>query len=167
MMASISKKYYQILLSQGVCSAIGVCALFQSAMNCILSWFNKKRGLVCGIVSSGSSVGGIIFPIMLSRLIQQIGYEWAMRIAAFMIMGLLIISTLTFRPPVPPKPQKMDKEGLIRPFRDTKMILIIVGYLFLTFGVFIPIIYLQIQAIDSGMQYDLAQYLVAFFNAAR
>jgi ABC-type sulfate transport system permease subunit len=90
-----------------------------------------------------------------------------MRIAAFMIMGLLIISTLTFRPPVPPKPQKMDKESLIRPFRDTKMIIIIVGYLFLTFGVFIPIIYLQIQAIDSGMQYDLAQYLVAFFNAAR
>ena len=167
MMASISKEYYQILLSQGVCSAMGVCAIFQPAMNCIPSWFNKKRGIVYGIVSSGSSVGGVIFPIMLSRLIQQVGYEWAMRIAAFMIMGLLIITTLTVRSRVPPKPRTMDKESLIRPFRDPKMVLIIVGYLFLTFGVFVPINYLEIQAIDAGMQYDLAQYLVALFNAAR
>lgn len=29
MMASISTEYYQILLSQGVCSAIGVSAIFQ------------------------------------------------------------------------------------------------------------------------------------------
>lgn len=29
MMASISTDYYQILLSQGVCSAIGVSAIFQ------------------------------------------------------------------------------------------------------------------------------------------
>lgn len=29
MMASISHEYYQVLLSQGVCSAIGVSAIFQ------------------------------------------------------------------------------------------------------------------------------------------
>ena len=29
MMASISTEYYQILLSQGVCSAVGVAAIFQ------------------------------------------------------------------------------------------------------------------------------------------
>ncbi|KAJ4196930.1 hypothetical protein NW767_009173 [Fusarium falciforme] len=29
MMASISKEYYQLLLSQGVCSAIGAAAIFQ------------------------------------------------------------------------------------------------------------------------------------------
>lgn len=32
MMASISTEYYQILLSQGVCSAIGVAAIFQSGI---------------------------------------------------------------------------------------------------------------------------------------
>jgi MFS family permease len=32
MMASISKEYYQILLSQGVCSAIGASAIFQPGM---------------------------------------------------------------------------------------------------------------------------------------
>lgn len=32
MMASISTEYYQILLSQGVCSAIGAAAIFQGGM---------------------------------------------------------------------------------------------------------------------------------------
>jgi hypothetical protein len=29
MMASISREYYQLLLSQGICSAIGAAAIFQ------------------------------------------------------------------------------------------------------------------------------------------
>jgi MFS family permease len=33
MMASLATKYYQILLSQGVCSAIGVAAIFQAGKN--------------------------------------------------------------------------------------------------------------------------------------
>lgn len=37
MMASISNQYYQILLSQGVCSAIGVAAIFQPGMSPMLS----------------------------------------------------------------------------------------------------------------------------------
>jgi hypothetical protein len=32
MMASISTEYYQFLLAQGVCSAIGVAAIFQPGM---------------------------------------------------------------------------------------------------------------------------------------
>jgi MFS family permease len=39
MMASISTEYYQVLLSQGVCSAIGVAAIFQSGKSIlIISW---------------------------------------------------------------------------------------------------------------------------------
>lgn len=36
MMASISTEYYQILLSQGVCSAIGASAIFQPGMILVL-----------------------------------------------------------------------------------------------------------------------------------
>jgi MFS family permease len=167
MMASISKEYYQVLLSQGVCSAMGVCAIFQPAMNCIPSWFNKKRGAAYGIVSTGSSLGGVIFPIMVSRMIAEVGYAWAMRTAAFLILFLLGIAILTVRSRVPPKPQNLDKASLVRPFREIKMLLIIAGFVFLTFGIFIPINYLVIQAMDAGMSYNLAQYLVPILNAAR
>ncbi|KAJ5917668.1 MFS general substrate transporter [Penicillium verhagenii] len=166
MMASISKEYYQLLLSQGVCSAMGVCAIFQPSMNVIPSWFDKKRGAAYGIVATGSSLGGVIFPIMVSRLIAEIGYGWAMRVAAFLIMFLLAITALTVRSRVPPRPRKMDKDTLLRPFKEVKMVLLVLGFVFLTFGVFIPIDYVVVQALSAGMSSNLAQYLVSMLNAA-
>ncbi|KAK8041912.1 hypothetical protein PG993_006435 [Apiospora rasikravindrae] len=44
------------------------------ALACISPWFAKKCGTATGIVVTGSSVGGIIFPIMISRLTKSKGY---------------------------------------------------------------------------------------------
>ncbi|PWY71133.1 monocarboxylate transporter [Aspergillus sclerotioniger CBS 115572] len=165
MMASVSTEYYQILLSQGVCSAMGLCAIFQPSMSSIPSWFDQKRGAAYGIVASGSSVGGIVFPIMVSRLIDQVGYGWAMRIAAFLILGLLVVMCLTVRTRTPPSKQQMDKEALLRPYRDVRMMFLVSGFVLLTFGVFIPVDYLETSALADGMSADLAQYLLAMLNA--
>ena len=62
MMASVSSKYYQFLLSQGVCSPLGSSATFYAAINSGSTWFSKRRALALGIESSGSSLGGVIFP---------------------------------------------------------------------------------------------------------
>uniref|UniRef100_A0A8H7K4V0 Major facilitator superfamily (MFS) profile domain-containing protein n=1 Tax=Bionectria ochroleuca TaxID=29856 RepID=A0A8H7K4V0_BIOOC len=71
MMASLGSHYYQILLAQGVCSAIGVACIFQPAMNVIGGWFDKKRGAAFGILSTGSSLGGVVFPIMVTGAIVR------------------------------------------------------------------------------------------------
>ncbi|RMZ42099.1 monocarboxylate transporter [Aspergillus flavus] len=165
MMTSISKRYYQILLSQGVCSAIGVAAIFQAAVSCIPSWFSKKRGAVYGIVSSGSSIGGVIFPIMISKLIRILGFPWTMRICALMILFLLIIANLTVRSRLPPNPRKLSKESLMRPFHESKTMLLIAGFFTLTFGIFVPMNYLVTAAMAEGMGRNLAEYLVAILNA--
>jgi hypothetical protein len=54
-----------------------------------------------------------------------------------------------------------------RPFKEISMVLLLLGFFFLTFGVFIPINYVVIQAIDDGMTADLASYLPSLLNAAR
>lgn len=58
MMASISSTYYQVVLSQGVCSAIGFGMTFTPALAVQSQWFLKKRGLVVGLVMSGQNIGG-------------------------------------------------------------------------------------------------------------
>ncbi|KIN03225.1 hypothetical protein OIDMADRAFT_102909 [Oidiodendron maius Zn] len=166
MMASISTKYYQLLLSQGVCSALGICAIFQPCMSSIPSWFQHKRGAAYGIASSGTSLGGVIFPIMISQLIRRVGYAWSMRISAFLLLFLLTIVNLTVKSRAPSQRQKISKDTLLQPFREVPMVLLLLGFFFLTFGVFIPINYIVIQAIDDGMSNDLAQYLTALLNAA-
>ncbi|KUL84253.1 hypothetical protein ZTR_06960 [Talaromyces verruculosus] len=165
MMASISKEYYQVLLSQGVVSAIGVATAFQPSLNVIPGWFDKKRGIAYGIAASGSSIGGIIFPIMVQKLIVQVGYGWSMRIAAFMILGLLTIANLTIKSRLPPQPRNMTREELVQPFREFSTVTVIAGFLFLTFGVFIPIDYVVAEALGTGMDPNLAQYLLAMLNA--
>jgi MFS family permease len=61
MMASISKEYYQFLLSQGFCTAFGIGLTFTPALAVQSQWFLRRRGLVVGLVMSGQNVGGSSF----------------------------------------------------------------------------------------------------------
>lgn len=104
---------------------------------------------------------------MVQKLIVQVGYGWSMRISAFMILGLLIISNLTVKSRLPPQPKAMTKDELVQPFREFSTVAVILGFVFLTFGIFIPIDYVVAEALGTGMDPNLAQYLLAMLNAGR
>ena len=104
---------------------------------------------------------------MVSRLINTIGYGWAMRTSAFLILFLLIIANLTIRARNPPHPGKISPKQMAQPFHEIGFLSLMAGMFLLTFGIFVPVTYLPVQAIDAGMAPDLAQYLVAILNAAR
>lgn len=91
MMTSISTKYYQIMLSQGICVGIGSGLFLVPSVGLPGTWFERKRGLAIGIVTMGSSIGGIVYPIMLFKLIPQVGFPWATRIQGFVALGMLVI----------------------------------------------------------------------------
>ncbi|KAL3422000.1 major facilitator superfamily transporter [Phlyctema vagabunda] len=166
MMASISTKYYQLLLSQGICSAIGASAMFLPAFNCVAGYFDKKRAAAFGVIATGSSMGGVIFPIMVSRMIREVGFPWAMRTSAFIILLMLVIANLTIRARLVPKPTPFLLKDFIYPFKEVAFSLSVFGNLLFGFGVFIPVVYIVVQAIAEGMDRSLSQYLLAMLNAA-
>lgn len=90
MMTSLSSEYYQFILAQGICSPLGASMIFYPGMSVIPTWFFKRRAFAFGIIAAGSSIGGIILPIMIQRLLPQVGFGWAMRICAFLILFLLV-----------------------------------------------------------------------------
>jgi len=137
------------------------------ALNAIAGWFDKKRGIAYGILSTGSSIGGIVFPIMSSRLIPSVGFGWTMRIAAFLILFLLILASLTVKSRFPPNRQVVARKQLVAPFHEPEFLALNAGLCLFTFGMFIPINYFVVEATANGMSPDLAHYLVAMFNAAR
>ena len=75
---------------------------FQTAALCLNTWFLKKRGLAMGIMVSGSSLGGVCFPIMLKRLFDSVGFGWGVRAAAFLIFGCLVVANFLVRSRLPP-----------------------------------------------------------------
>lgn len=90
MMASLCTEYYQFILAQGICSPLGASMIFYPGMSAIPTWFFHKRAFAFGIVAAGSSLGGIILPIMVQRLLPKVGFGWSMRIAAFLILFLMV-----------------------------------------------------------------------------
>lgn len=89
-----------------------------------------------------------------------------MRICGFMIFGLLAIACLTVKSIRPPQPQKVTGAQLRQPFREPEFIFCILGFFFFTYGIFVPINYLPVQALSVGIDPDLVQYLIPILNAA-
>jgi MFS family permease len=163
-MASLSTEYYQLLLSQGICSPIGASAVLYPAMSTVVSWFHKKRALALGIMVSGSSLGGIIFPIMVQRLIPEIGFPWTMRVCGFLVLCLLVLANLSVRSRFPPKPRPFSVMDFIRPFSEPAFATVSIGNFFGFLGLFIPFNYITLSAIDIGMSINLSTYIISILN---
>jgi MFS family permease len=140
MMTSLSTKYYQLILAQGICASVGASFIFYPAISTVPTWFFKKRGAAFGIVAAGSSLGGVIAPIMVQRLIPEVGFPWAMRITAFMILFLLIIANLTIKSRFPPKRTPVDLMVFIRPLGELRFDLLAFGSFLFFLGMFLPIV---------------------------
>ncbi|KAF2192227.1 MFS general substrate transporter [Zopfia rhizophila CBS 207.26] len=166
MMTSLCKEYYQFILAQGICSPLGLNCIFTAATSSVTTWFFKKRGAAFGIMAAGSGLGGIIFPIMTSHLIPQVGYGWTMRICAFLILALLGIANLTVKSRLPPKKRPFKVTLFLEPLKDIRWIMTTVSSFLFFLGMFIPINYIEFQSLASGMSMHLASYLIPILNAA-
>ncbi|OJD12699.1 hypothetical protein AJ78_06750 [Emergomyces pasteurianus Ep9510] len=165
MMTSISTNYYQILLSQGICSPLGAGALFYPALNSISTWFSKRRAFALGISASGSSIGGVVYPIMVAKLVPRVGFGWTMRICAFLILGLCIIVNLTVKSRIQPQPKPFKLKDFITPFSEMPFLLSTAGVWLSFFGLYLPFAFIVSLARHYGMSQHLAGYLVSIMNA--
>lgn len=167
MMASISHEYYQFLLAQGVCSALGAGFLFWPTMNCVQTWFARRRALAIGIAVSGSGLGGVCFPIAVERMIAEIGFAWAMRTCAFIILALCVVINLTVKSRIPPLKRKFSLLSYITPLKELPFFLTTFGVFLFGFGLFIPFNYIILFGKRWGMSQNLAKYLSSILNSAR
>ena len=151
----------------GICSPIGASMIFYPAMSAVGTWFHKNRALALGVMASGSSLGGVIFPIMIKKLVAEVGFAWSMRIAAFFILALLIYSNLTLRSRLPPTRKPWSLKEFLSPFRERTYSLVVVASFFFFFGMFLPFTYIVLEAEYYGMSANLAGYLVSILNAGQ
>jgi MFS family permease len=167
MMTSLSSQYYQIFLAQSVASGIGTSAIFYSGVSCVPTWFFKKRATALGIVASGASLGGVIFPIMVTKLIPQIGFAWTIRSVAFVILGVLVFANLTVKSRLQHKPSRVNVVDFFRPLGEPAFALTVSGAFMFFFGTFLPFNFIILQAESVGMSSYLASFLIPMLNAAR
>ncbi|KAF2135279.1 uncharacterized protein K452DRAFT_281766 [Aplosporella prunicola CBS 121167] len=166
MMTSLSTEYYQIFLSQAICSAVGSSCVYYACAGSIVTWFERKRSTAFGIAASGSSIGGVVFPIMVFKLIPRVGFPWTMRITAFVVLGLLVVTNLTVRSMITHAPKPFTVREYLLPFRELRFSLLVAAMTMFSFGLFLPFNFLVLQAQSIGMSNDLSEYMIAVLNAA-
>ncbi|KAF8755950.1 MFS general substrate transporter [Rhizoctonia solani] len=169
-MLSLAKQnqYYQVFLPQAVGLGISLGLVFLPSIGVISHHFARRRSLAMGIVVSGSSCGGIVFPIMLNKTFERYGFAWGVRSSAFVVLGCLIVANLLMRTRLPPKSKRPptpppDFKAIMR---DSTYLFAIAGAFLVMMGLFLPIFYIQLFAVVHGIDQSLAFYSLAILNAA-
>lgn len=165
MMLSLCHNYWEVLLAQGFCVGIGAGCLFVPCVAILPTYFSKKLGLAVGLAASGSSFGGIIYPIVLYRLIDQIGFGWSVRVIAFIAFGTLLIPIALMRMRFkPPKARALIDWSA---FSDLPYMWFTVASLIGFMGLYVILFYLSYFAEAKNItDTNMAFYLVPIFNAA-
>lgn len=76
-------------LVHGLCVGVGCSASFGPLLADISFWFQRRRGIAVAIVASGNYVAGAIWPPLVQRMIETIGWRYAM-----MSVGAICLATL-------------------------------------------------------------------------
>ncbi|KAF2113085.1 major facilitator superfamily domain-containing protein [Lophiotrema nucula] len=160
---SFAKNYWQLLLTQGICTGVGGGIFFVPVMGLTSTYFAKKRGMALGIVTSGNSFGGIVYPIVVRQLLDKVGFGWTVRVLGFINVVSLAVVIAFMKPRLPPRKAGplIDMDA----FRDHPYMLHVLGICFLMPAVYFVFYYIASFARDElGMSYTDSLNLVIIVN---
>ncbi|OSX59972.1 hypothetical protein POSPLADRAFT_1059268 [Postia placenta MAD-698-R-SB12] len=96
-LASISHKYWELFLSQGILFGLGISLSWIPSIALPSQWFKKRRSLASGIASSGTSIGAVVLSPVCQVLIDRTSVQWALRFLGFLALIVGILATLLVR----------------------------------------------------------------------
>ncbi|BDD54583.1 hypothetical protein MPDQ_003126 [Monascus purpureus] len=165
MMTSLSSKFWHIMLAQGICIGLGTACLFVPSVAVLPQYFKRKRALANGVAASGSSIGGVIYPIMFRQVQRRAGFPWATRAVGFLALGTSFVSLSLMRMRF--KPTEKRKLVQLSAFREPAFVLFSTAMFFGFLGFYNFLVYVQSYAIETGIVDEhLGFYLLSMLNAA-
>jgi MFS family permease len=165
MMTSLCETYWQFMLAQGLLGGIALGMTLSPANASTPQYFLKKRGTAMGCAIAGSSIGGVVFPIALNRMLENtnLGFGWSVRVCGFILLAVLIPSCMAIKPRLPPRQSKFF---LPSAFKEVPYVVLTLALSCVFLGIFPPIFLIPDFAITQGMSNTLSFYLLAILNAA-
>lgn len=85
-----------MVLAYGVLCGVDTATVCTAATAAVARWFKERRGLATGIVFVGSSIGGVLHPLVVSRAVEHLGWGRSIRIIAS-VSAVLGVALATVR----------------------------------------------------------------------
>lgn len=160
---SLATKFYQIFLCHATLMAMGMDLMFIVPMGAVGQWFFLKRGLAFGILMTGSSMGAIVWPLIVANLPARIGFPWTVRLIALIIGVLGSIATLLVKTRLPPRPPGPFFH--FAEFKNPAYLMVALSFPFFAFGFFSFLTFIGTYGTLAGLG-TLAPYLLMIANGA-
>ena len=165
MMLCIADAYWRAVLAQGFCIGIGAGLMFVPSLAVLPAYFSTRLGLAMGLAASGSSFGGIIYPIVFYRLLGEIGFAWAVRVLGFLALATLLLPIFFMRMRFKPASPRDVLDWTA--FTDWPFALFTLFTMVGFVGLYSMLFYLSYFALASTIATpEMAFYLVPVLNAS-
>ncbi|KAL4210827.1 MFS general substrate transporter [Rhizopus microsporus] len=167
-LASFAQQVWQLYITQSVMHGIGAALLYIVSMSISPQWFVRRRGFAMGIMVSGSGLGGLIMPFIMTHLNESLGGTWCYRILGIITFVISLTSTLLLKEsPHMPKTKKKSLKEMVDTSvcKDVNFIIWCISGNLSMLGYFIPAFYLPSHATKIGLRPSQGSILVAAFSA--
>ncbi|XP_074011130.1 monocarboxylate transporter 9 isoform X1 [Numenius arquata] len=94
MMSSFAPNIYFLYISYGIVVGLGCGLLYTATVTITCHYFDKRRGLALGLISTGSSVGLFIYAALQRELIDLYGLDGCLLIVGALSLNILACGSL-------------------------------------------------------------------------
>lgn len=91
---------WQLYLFYGLIASIGLGGIDVIPLSTVSRWFEKKRGMMSGIIKVGTGLGMVVMPFFINRLVTIYGWRHAFVVLSIVIfVSVLALAQLLVRDP--------------------------------------------------------------------
>ena len=102
----VSSQWELFFIYGAMLGFFGRSALFGPLTTNITHWFEHKKSLAVGVVSSGQGLAGMLWPPVFHHLIAAVGWrQTALIYGVFTLVAMLLLALILRQKPPTPKPQ--------------------------------------------------------------
>lgn len=161
-----------------ICIGIGNGVGLTPLVGVINHWFFKRRGNSTGIATSGGSVGGLVFPLLLRHMYLSTGFVWAIRTLAFTCLGCMICATIFARERLTREPEPYKEADTrwkkitnkiggfsLSKLKDRTYALMIIGVFCKELSLVLILTYFATYAMAQGVPEATSYLLLTVWNA--
>jgi MFS family permease len=166
---------WQLLVSFGLLVGLGFASHDVATLSTVSSWYPRRRGLVTGIVKTGSACGQIVVPLLVTLLVATLGWRNAFASLGVLAAILLVaLSQAVQRKPIvalqdsarSPRPLTEDGLNFKQARRDRKLwTFCAIQFCFLPSMMTIPL-HIVAHATDLGMATEQSAFVLSLLGAA-
>lgn len=160
---------WQMYVIFGLFISVGLGAHDVVTLSTIARWFSARRGIMSGVVKTGTAVGQMAMPPIVALLLLSFGWRQATAILGVAAVVLLVIAALSMKKPPTPKADKADvfQQGVeFAQARATRAFWMLCAIQFTFFPTMMTVpTHLAVHGVDLGMTTAKAATLLSVLGA--